>query len=139
MWSRKFYHIFDELSTEVIRGNCEDKREYATFREVEPIECSSSQTRRPTNWATPGNMIVVFENMPRNSQATRLHPDTDGIIHDTFGKSNQNLSGMGKNWRKAGWAGPFYRRGIRIGKITAVRRPATTSDKLAVAPARSLS
>ena len=54
MWSRKFYHNFDELSTAVIRGIFEDKGEYATFWEVEPIWCSSSQTRRPTNWATPG-------------------------------------------------------------------------------------
>jgi len=59
MWSRKFYHSFAQLSMEAIRGNCEVKGEYPTFREVEPVWCSSSQTRRPTNWATPGNVRPV--------------------------------------------------------------------------------
>ena len=58
MWSRKLYHSFVQLSTEVIRGNCEDKGEHATFGAVEPFWCSSSQTRRPTNWATPGSSFM---------------------------------------------------------------------------------
>ena len=72
MWSRKFYHIFTQLSTEVIKGNCEDKREYATFREVEPIWCSSSQTRRPTNWATPGNIQFVLSSAAPYSRFAAL-------------------------------------------------------------------
>ena len=56
MWSRKLYHSFAQLSTEVIGDNCEVEGEYATFGAVEPFWCSSSQTRRPTNWATPGNI-----------------------------------------------------------------------------------
>ena len=60
MWSREFYHSFEELSTEVIRGICEAKGEYPTFGAIEPIWCSSSQTRRPTNWATPGNIEVYY-------------------------------------------------------------------------------
>ena len=54
MWSRKICHIFAQLSVEVIRGNCGETGEYATFPALEPFECSSTQTRRPTNWATPG-------------------------------------------------------------------------------------
>ena len=61
MWSRKFYHIFAELSTEVIRGNCGVTGEYATFREVEPFWCSSSQSRRATNCATPGFCCILFQ------------------------------------------------------------------------------
>ena len=58
MWSRKFYHSFAQLSTEVIRGNCKAKGKYATFEAVEPYECSSSQTRRATNCATPGYSVI---------------------------------------------------------------------------------
>ena len=46
MWSRKFYHSFAQLSTEVIAGFHRVTREYATFREVEPFWCSSSQSKR---------------------------------------------------------------------------------------------
>ena len=71
MWSRKFYHIFAQLSTEVIAGFYGVTREYATFREVEPFWCSSSQTRRPTNWATPGNILCyVQEEIPPKKSAT---------------------------------------------------------------------
>ena len=67
MWSRKSYHSFAQLSTEVIGGNCKDKGEYATFGAVELFWCSCSQTRRPTNWATPGyevkEKIAKWSNM----------------------------------------------------------------------------
>ena len=63
MWSRKFYHSFAQLSTEVIRGNWVVIWEYATFWEVEPFWGSSSQTRRPTNWATPGYFLGVLYTM----------------------------------------------------------------------------
>ena len=65
MWSRKFYHGFAQLSTGVIKGICEVKGEYATFREVEPFWCSSSQTRRPTNWATPGYTLLTHRKQAR--------------------------------------------------------------------------
>ena len=61
MWSRKFYHSYAQLSSEVIRGTYEDKGEYTTFGAVEPFVCSSSQTRRPTNWATPGSSIRGYK------------------------------------------------------------------------------
>jgi hypothetical protein len=54
MWSRKISRRFDEFFARIIKGNCKEIGEYATFQSVEPNECSSSQTRRPTNWATPG-------------------------------------------------------------------------------------
>ena len=67
MWSRKFYHSFAQLSTEVIGDNCEDKREYPTFGAVEPLWCSSTQTR----WATPGNILCyVQEEIPPKKSAT---------------------------------------------------------------------
>ena len=68
MWSRKFYHNFDELSTAVIRGIFEDKGEYATFWEVEPIWCSSSQSRRATNCATPGYLSVNIAGYPKQAR-----------------------------------------------------------------------
>ena len=79
MWSRKFYHIFDELSTEVIRGICEDKGECATFGAVEPFWCFSFQIKRPTNWATPGFRSPIASG-------------TRGIIHDAFQKSNHKIA-----------------------------------------------
>ena len=54
MWSRKFYRIFDELSTAVFAGVRGVTGEQATFGAVEPFWCSSSQSRRATNCATPG-------------------------------------------------------------------------------------
>ena len=47
MWSREFYHIFKELSRAVIGGNWGETGECATFREVEPFECSSLQNMPP--------------------------------------------------------------------------------------------
>ena len=53
MWSRKFYHSFAQLSTEVIGDNNELKGEYATFGAVEPFWCSSSQRKHITNLTEP--------------------------------------------------------------------------------------
>ena len=62
MWSREFYHIFGELSRAVIGGVCVETGECTTFRSVEPVWCSGSQIKRPTNWATPGYEIEgVFQ------------------------------------------------------------------------------
>ena len=85
MWSKKLYHSFAGLSTEVIRGICEDKGEYATFGAVEPFWCSSSQTRRPTNWATPGSIRFA-------SKGVLDYASNCVIIQDKFAKCNQNFS-----------------------------------------------
>ena len=58
MWSRKFYHIFGKHSTAVFAGFYGVTGEYATFGAVEPIWCSSTQIKRPTNWATPGYLFM---------------------------------------------------------------------------------
>ena len=73
MWSKKFYHSFTQLSTEGIGGNCEDKEKITTFREVEPFWCSSSQTRRPTNWATPGYEIMRKCSLWSNMWSTEFY------------------------------------------------------------------
>ena len=57
MWSRKFYHSFAQLSTEVIRGNWGVTGQLPTFGAIEPVWCSSSQMWRPTNWAIPGYKV----------------------------------------------------------------------------------
>ena len=64
MWSRKFYHSFTQLSTEVIGGNCEVTGEYPTFGAIEPIWCSCSQSRRATNCATPGLACILRDSHP---------------------------------------------------------------------------
>ena len=81
MWSREFYHIFEELSTEVIRGNCEQTGEYPTFGVVEPFWCSCSQSRRATNCATPGYISILLYKQacfllwyPASSSATKRLP-----------------------------------------------------------------
>ena len=61
MWSRKFYHSFAQLSTEVIGGNYGVTGECTTFGAVEPNWCSSSQSRRATNCATPGYTFQIIE------------------------------------------------------------------------------
>ena len=53
LWSKKFYHIYDELSTKRIEGNCGKTGKCKTFWSVEPFGCSSSQNRR----ATPGYSV----------------------------------------------------------------------------------
>ena len=58
MWSRKFYHSFAQLSKAVFEGFQRVMGEYSTFGAVELFVCSSSQTRRPTNWATPGYEVM---------------------------------------------------------------------------------
>ena len=116
MWSRKFYHSFAKLSTEIIRGIGEDKGEYAIFREVEPFWCSSSQTRRPFLLRCPASslartpassadrshalgslipppaVVASFANWATPGKI--VHPaDTWGIIHDDSQKSNHNFAG----------------------------------------------
>ena len=46
MWSKKFYHSFTQLSTAVFAEVHGITGEYPTFGAVEPIWCSSSQSRR---------------------------------------------------------------------------------------------
>ena len=70
VWSRKFYHIFTQLSTGVNKGICEVKGEYATFKAVEPFWCSSSQTRRDTNFAIPGYSISAI--IPRRGRKSKI-------------------------------------------------------------------
>ena len=52
MWSRGFYHIFRKLSRAAIGGNWGETGECATFREVEPVWCSGSQTMCGVQWGS---------------------------------------------------------------------------------------
>ena len=93
MWSREFYHIFRILSRAAIGGICGEKEACATFREVEPVWCSSSQTRRPTNWATPGYLIMkkcsLWSNMWSGKFYHILRKHSRAVIGGNWGETGE--------------------------------------------------
>ena len=143
MWSRKFYYIFDELSTEVIREICEDKRKMQHLEQsnrfcvpapkagtlpvaVPEISCSLFAREISTAATRSAPFIRHWRRSPRSP--TGPHPDTEGIIHDEFGKSNQNLSGDRKIWELGAMAGLSWET-IRLAMAQTGRNDWISADK----------
>ena len=60
MWSEEFYHKFSELSRRESGDICGETGAFPIFRKGWRSRSLSTQTRRPTNWATPGNNNDYF-------------------------------------------------------------------------------
>ena len=60
MWSEEFYHKFLELSRGESWDICGDSGLVLIFSERWRKRSPGTQIKRPTNWATPGNIKLVF-------------------------------------------------------------------------------